>query len=166
MGKIKKILESNKIYAEKFGKKSELPVPPVKNIAILTCMDSRVDPLPFTGLDLGDAHIIRNGGGRASEDAIRSLILSSQLLGTNEFYVIHHSDCGLEAFTDKELDEKFKDKIDETELEKINWLTIDDREESVRFDVNKIKSHPLIPENIEIYGFIFDVKTGELIQVE
>lgn len=163
---IKKILEHNKTYAENFGDKADLPVPPLKKVAILTCMDSRVDPLAFTGLNLGDAHVIRNGGGRASEDAIRSLILSCELLGTNEFYVIHHSDCGLETFTDKELNEKFKDKIDITELEKINWLTIDDREESVRFDVKKIKSHPLIPDHIEVYGFIFDVKTGKLIQVK
>lgn len=160
------IKELNKKYSENFGDKKDLPVPPIKNIVILTCMDSRLEPLKFAGLNLGDAHILRNAGGRASDDAIRSLIISNKMLGTNEFYVIHHSDCGLETFTNEDMKSKFEGVKDRTQIENIDWLTIEDREGSVRNDVQRIRNHPLVADDIKVYGFIYDVKTGKLIEVK
>lgn len=160
------IKELNKKYSENFGDKKDLPVPPIKNIAILTCMDSRLEPLKFAGLNLGDAHIIRNAGGRASEDAIRSLVISYKMLNTKEFYVIHHSDCGLETFNNEDMKDKFEGVQNNALIEEIDWLTIDNREGSVRNDVEKIQNHPLVSHDIKIYGFIYDVKTGELIEVK
>lgn len=165
MKHLEEFLESNKIYAKNFGKKSELPMPPGKQITVLTCMDARLDPAKFMGLDEGDAHVIRNAGGRASEDAIRSLVISYKLLGTNEFYVIHHSDCGMESFTKSDMKEQFKESGNNEKVDEIDWLTISNQEESVKSDVDRIKNHPLIPKNIPVHGFIFDVKTGKLNEV-
>jgi len=95
------VLAANQSYAGGFGDKGSLALPPVRRFAILTCMDARLDPAKFAGLAEGDAHVIRNAGGRASDDAIRSLIISHKLLGTNEWFVIHHTDCGMETFTDE-----------------------------------------------------------------
>ena len=98
---INKIINANSKYAENFGEKTDLGMPPSRRLAVLTCMDARLDPAKFAGLKEGDAHVIRNAGGRATDDAIRSLIISSAILGTNEWLVIHHSDCGMETFTMK-----------------------------------------------------------------
>ncbi len=98
---LNEILAANKAYAEKFGTKGDLHAAPIKKFAILTCMDARLDPAKFAGLSEGDAHVIRNAGGRASDDAIRSLLISHKLLGTNQWFVIHHTDCGLEKFQTK-----------------------------------------------------------------
>jgi carbonic anhydrase len=95
------VLAANKIYATSFGDKADLPMPPGRGFAILTCMDARLDPAKYAGLAEGDAHVIRNAGGRASDDAIRSLVISHKLLGTHEWFVIHHTDCGMETFTDE-----------------------------------------------------------------
>src|SRR6476659_6314259 len=94
------VLAANEAYTKDFGDKAKLPLPPARRFAILTCMDARLDPAKYAGLAEGDAHVIRNAGGRASDDAIRSLVISHKLLGTNEYFVIHHSDCGMELFTD------------------------------------------------------------------
>ncbi len=165
MSNLKQILESNKNYTDDFGEKANLPMPPGRKVSVLTCMDARLDPAKFMGLDEGDAHVIRNAGGRASEDAIRSLVISYKLLGTNEFYVIHHSDCGMESFTDKDMKEKFEGIENNSHIENIDWLTINNQQESVKSDVDKIKNHPLIPKDIPVHGFIFDVKTGKLNEV-
>ena len=165
MNNLKEFLETNKNYAKKFGNKAELPMPPGKQVTVLTCMDARLDPAKFMGLDEGDAHVIRNAGGRASEDAIRSLVISYKLLGTNEFYVIHHSDCGMESFTKKDMKEHFEETGNNEKVEEIDWLTISNQEESVKSDIEKIRNHPLIPKEIPIHGFIFDVKTGKLDEV-
>src|ERR1700732_3065864 len=98
---LKEVLAANRTYAAEFGNKSNLAIPPARRFAILTCMDARLDPAKFAGLMEGDAHVIRNAGGRASDDAIRSLIISHKLLGTNEWFVIHHTNCGMETFTDE-----------------------------------------------------------------
>lgn len=165
MSNLEQILKSNKNYTENFGNKADLPMPPGKHVTVLTCMDARLDPAKFMGLEEGDAHVIRNAGGRASDDAIRSLVISYKLLGTNEFYVIHHSDCGMESFTDKDMKKQFEGIKDNANIEEIDWLTISNQEESVKSDVNRIKNHPLIPEDIPVHGFIFDVKTGKLNEV-
>jgi carbonic anhydrase len=156
-----KLLAANKAYANKFGIKGDLHAMPIKKFAILTCMDARLDPAKFAGLSEGDAHVIRNAGGRASDDAIRSLLISHKLLGTNEWFVIHHTDCGLEKFSNKDIDEKFNLEPDKS----IDWLAFSDNEKSVIEDVLHIKNHFLVPNSILIYGYIYHCKTGEMIEV-
>jgi len=161
------VLAANQAYAESFGEKAQLPMPPGRRFTILTCMDARLDPAKFAGLAEGDAHVIRNAGGRASDDAIRSLVISYKLLGTKEWFVVHHTDCGMETFTDQimrgllatslktaSIDENgWRDSGDgsgSTEGEFIDWLTIGDQSKSVCADVQRIRSHPLVPSSIPI----------------
>jgi carbonic anhydrase len=179
---LEEVLAANTAYAATFGTKSELAMPPARAFAILTCMDARLDPAKYAGLSEGDAHVIRNAGGRASDDAIRSLVISYKLLGTKEWFVIHHTNCGMEFFTDdimrgllsKSLEtaalgaEGFYDVgtgPGSTEGNHISWLTIVDQAQSVLDDVVRIKSHPLVPKSIPVRGYIYDVTTGRLIEV-
>jgi len=162
---IERIKIANSKYAEEFGKKSDLSPSPAKRLAVLTCMDARLEPLKFLGLELGDVNIIRNAGGRASDDAIRSLVISNTQLGTNEVLVIHHSECGLERFTQEEMGKLLKEKFNTVEGEFINWLSISDRIESVKDDVLHIREHPLVSDDIKLSGYLFDTKTGELTEV-
>src|SRR5680860_544717 len=176
------VLAANEAYAAEFGDKGSLPMPPGRSFAILTCMDARLDPAKFAGLTEGDAHVIRNAGSRASDDAIRSLIISHKLLGTNEWFVIHHTDCGMETFTDEVMRSLLRQSLDTAKLEAegwhdvgrgpgssegefIDWLTIKDQAESVTSDVRRIRSHPLVPSSVAIYGYVYDVKAGRLIEV-
>ncbi len=159
------ILDANSKYVDNFGEKADLAMPPAKKFAILTCMDARLDPAKFAGLSEGDAHVVRNAGGRASDDAIRSLVISSEVLGTREWFVIHHSDCGMETFSNEKISGDLKSTFDTNEGYFINWLTIPDREESIKEDVNRLRNHPLVSKDIRISGYIFDVKTGKLIEV-
>src|SRR3979490_556904 len=176
------VLAANKIYAASFGNKADLPMPPGRGFAILTCMDARLDPAKYAGLAEGDAHVIRNAGGRASDDAIRSLVISYKLLGTKEFFVIHHTDCGMLFFTNDVMrgllansletaaltPEGFKDvgnRPAPTAAEFIEWLTIKDQDQSVVSDVTRIRTSPLVPKSIPIYGYIYDVHSGKLIEV-
>ncbi|CBE68082.1 MAG: carbonic anhydrase [Candidatus Methylomirabilis oxygeniifera] len=179
---VDEVLTANRGYAATFGDKSTLPMPPGRRFAILTCMDARLDPAKYAGLSEGDAHVIRNAGGRASDDAIRSLVISYKLLGTREWFVIHHTNCGMETFTDeimrgllaKSLKTATIDAAGwhdtgqgpgSTEGAFIDWLTIADQVESVSADVRRIRMHPLVPRDIPIYGYIYDVKTGQLVEV-
>ncbi len=176
------VLAANRAYADTFGARAELPLPPARRIAILTCMDARLDPAGYAGLSEGDAHVIRNAGGRASDDAIRSLVISYKLLGTAEWFVIHHTDCGMEFFTDEVIRGLLAQSLEtaalgpngfydvgrgpgSTEAAYIDWLTIADQAGSVTDDVRRIRSHPLVPSSIAIYGFIYDVRTGLLAEV-
>ena len=176
------VLAANRNYAGSFGKKGELALPPARHFAILTCMDARLDPAKYAGLAEGDAHVIRNAGGRASDDAIRSLVISYKLLGTREWFVIHHTDCGMELFTDGVIRGLLANSLEtatvdatgwhdvgkgpgSTEAEYIDWLTIHDQTGAVVDDVRRIRSHPLVPKTIPIYGYVYDVKTGRLIEV-
>ena len=180
---LKGILAANEKYAENFGDKKDLALPPAKKIAILTCMDARLDPAKFAGLSEGDAHIIRNAGGRASDDAIRSLVISYKLLGTNEFYIIHHTECGMEFFTSDSIGDLLSKSLEtavldengfhdvgkgpgSTEGKYINFLTVSDREGAVIEDVQRVRNHPLVPKSIPVYGYLYDVKSGKLIEVE
>jgi carbonic anhydrase len=173
---------ANDNYAANFADKGRLPMPPSRRFAILTCMDARLDPAKFAGLAEGDAHVIRNAGGRATDDAIRSLVISYKLLGTREWFVIHHTDCGMETFTGDTMRRLLASSLNtatldisgwrdtghgegSTEGEYIDWLTISDRNESVASDVRRIRNHPLVPNDIPIYGFLYDVKTGKLLVV-
>jgi carbonic anhydrase len=176
------VLEANEQYAASFGAKGELALPPARQFAILTCMDARLDPAQYAGLSEGDAHVIRNAGGRASDDAIRSLVISYKLLGTREWFVIHHSNCGMEFFTDEVIRGLLANSLETAALgpdgfhdvgrgpgsaegNYIDWLTISDNEQSVVDDVARIRSHPLVPGSIPIYGYIYDVGTGRLVEV-
>ncbi|MBI3104272.1 MAG: carbonic anhydrase [Candidatus Rokubacteria bacterium] len=176
------VLEANAAYARSFGDKGRLPMPPARRFAILTCMDARLDPAKYAGLAEGDAHVIRNAGGRASDDAVRSLVISHKLLGTSEWFVIHHTDCGMETFTDHVMRDLLARSLDtarvdasgwhdtgqgggSTEGEFIDWLTIEDQAQSVIADVRRLRSHPLVPQRIPIYGHIYDVRSGVLVEV-
>jgi len=176
------VLRANEDYANSFGAKAQLALPPARGFAILTCMDARLDPAGYAGLSEGDAHVIRNAGGRASDDAIRSLVISYKLLGTKEWFVIHHSNCGMEFFTDEVMRGLLASSLETAELgpggfrdvgtgpgspeaDYIDWLTIADNAKSVVDDVSRIRSHPLVPRTIPIYGYIYDVTTGRLNEV-
>lgn len=179
---VEEVLKANEQYAATFGAKANLPMPPARRFAILTCMDARLDPAKYAGLSEGDAHVIRNAGGRASDDAIRSLVISYKLLGTREWFVIHHTDCGMETFTDDIMADLLAHSLKTAQLtpngwqdvgegpgspvgKYIKWLTIKDQAQSVVDDVIRIKSHPLVPKEIPVYGYIYDVKSGRLIEV-
>ncbi|KJF17599.1 beta-class carbonic anhydrase [Acidithrix ferrooxidans] len=182
MSVLNEILEANKGYAKEFGDKANLAIPPARRFAILTCMDARLDPAKYAGLSEGDAHVIRNAGGRASDDAIRSLVISYKLLGTKEWFVIHHTNCGMEFFSNDLMSNLLASSLETAELgaagfkdvgqgpgsnegKYINWLTIPDQASSVLEDVTRIKSHALVPASIPVYGYIYDVSTGSLIEV-
>lgn len=179
---LKHVLEANRKYAAGFAKKSELKMPPALGMAILTCMDARMDPSKFAGLAEGDAHVIRNAGGRASDDAIRSLVVSHKLQGTREWFVIHHTECGQRNYTNEVMHGLLSESLKTASFENgawknpgagpgsregefIEWLTIRNAEEAVVSDVLRIKSHPLVPPEVVVYGYIFDVKTGRLVEV-
>ena len=179
---LRDVLHANEQYASSFGDKSALALPPARQFAILTCMDARLDPAKFAGLSEGDAHVIRNAGGRASDDAIRSLVISYKLLGTKEWFVIHHSDCGMEFFSNDVMRQLLASSLETAELgadgfkdigtgpgstagEYIEWLTIKDQAASVVDDVLRIRNHPLVPPSIAIYGYLYDVKCGKLIEI-
>src|SRR6266699_4463011 len=155
--------KANDAYASSFSK-GNLPMPPARHVAVLTCMDARLLPSRFLGLEEGDAHVIRNAGGRASDDAIRSLAISQQLLGTNEVVVIHHTDCGMLTFSNEDLRKKLKPELN-ADAEHIDFLPFKDLEQSVRDDVATIRNSPFIPKNIEVSGFIYDVRSGKLLPV-
>lgn len=179
---LNEVLAANAEYAQNFGDKANLPMPPGRHCAILTCMDARLDPAKYAGLAEGDAHVIRNAGGRASDDAIRSLVISYKLLGTREWFVIHHTDCGMETFTDEIMRDLLASSLKtasvdasgwhdsgqgpgSTEGQFIDWLTIKNQQESVTADVRRIRNHPLVPKEIPIYGYIYDVKSGKLVEI-
>jgi carbonic anhydrase len=155
--------KANDAYASSFSK-GNLPMPPGRHVAVLVCMDARLDPARFLGLEEGDAHVIRNAGGRASDDAIRSLAISQQLLGTNEVVVIHHTDCGMLTFNNEDLRQKLKQELN-ADAEHIDFLPFKDLEQSVRDDVAAIKNSPFLLKNIEVSGFIYDVRSGRLLPV-
>jgi carbonic anhydrase len=177
------VLEANAQYSANFADNGKLAMPPARRFAILTCMDARLDPAKFAGLAEGDAHVIRNAGGRASDDAIRSLVISYKLLGTNEFFVIHHTECGMLYFTNDVMRGLLASSLETAQLtsdgfkdvgkgpgsragEYIDWLTFKDPKQAVLDDVARIKTHPLVPKTIPVHGFILDVKTGKLVEVE
>lgn len=178
------VIEFNQQYSASFEKK-DLAIAPAKKTAILTCMDARLNPAKFTGLVEGDAHIIRNAGGRASDDAIRSLVVSHKLLGTLEWLVVHHTECGMQLFTNEIMGALLAEDLETATFDGqkwsnpkrsasqntkpgsvvgkyTQWHTCNNLTQSVQDDVNRIKNHALVPSHIQIYGFIYDIKTGLL----
>lgn len=179
---VDKVLTANAEYVADFGDKGELAMPPKRQFAILTCMDARLDPAKYAGLAEGDAHVIRNAGGRASDDAIRSLVISYKLLGTKEWFVIHHTDCGMETFTTEIMGDLLEGSLKTSSVDAdgwhdsnvgggtsdgkyINWLTISNQDKSVLEDVLRIRNNAMVPSDIPIYGYVYDCKTGKLNEV-
>ena len=176
------LLRANSAYAASFGDKADLALPPARRFAVLTCMDARLDPAKYAGLAEGDAHVIRNAGGRATDDAIRSLVISHKLLGTTEWFVVHHTDCGMELFSDEVMGDLLEDDLGTAAFDGtawsnpkheggcstghyLKWHTIADQPTSVVQDVRRIHEHPLVPKTIPIHGLIYDVRTGRLTEI-
>jgi carbonic anhydrase len=156
------LVENSKRYAAAFDK-GDLPLPPGKKVAVLACMDARLNPYGVLGLEEGDAHVIRNAGGVVDDDAIRSLAISQNLLGTEEIVLVHHTDCGMLTFTD----EQFAQKLEDETGRRPEWSAhaFADLEGDVRAGVEKIRESPFIPKTDNVRGFVYDVHTGELNEV-
>lgn len=162
MSAIDEFLRQNAAYAASFSK-ADLARPPGKKVAVVTCMDARLNPYGFLGLDEGDAHVLRNAGGVVTEDVIRSLLISQLLLGTREIAVVHHTDCGMLSFRDDEVKARIQD---ETGLRPPFALeAFDSLERDVRQSIARIKASPFIPHKDRVRGFVFDVETGRLEEV-
>ena len=159
------LILANQNFASHFDFGS-LAVRPRRKLAILACMDSRILFEMCMGIKLGDAHMIRNAGGIATEDALRSLIVSHHLLGTEEFVIINHTDCGLLKKNEEELQAEMRRKMGATPETAVQFHAFDSLEENVRAQIRKVKAHPWIPQHIPVRGFIYDVKTGRLQEVK
>ena len=158
MSEVISFLKANERYASSF-EKGHLPMPPARRVAVVACMDARLDPARVLGLEEGDAHVVRNAGGRAA-DAVRSLVISQQLLGTREVVVIHHTDCGMLTFTDEQLRQKVRDELGA--VTDTAFLSFSDLDQSVRDDVAAIRESRLLLKGVPVSGFVYDVKTGRL----
>ena len=156
------LLRANEGYASAFTK-GDLPTPPAKQTIVVTCMDARLLPSRFLGLEEGDAHVIRNAGGRV-QDALRSIVISQRLLGTNEVLVIHHTECGMQTFKNEDLYAKVQQDLG-ADASDIDFLPFPDLEQSVRDDVRFLKESPLVPDDVSIRGFVYDVKSGKVTEV-
>lgn len=165
MSIIDEALQANQQFAAQF-REGNLPMPPARKLAVLACMDARLNVERALGLNLGDAHVIRNAGGIATEDAIRSLIISHHLLGTREFAVINHTDCGMLTFKDEELRARLQSATGANAKDLGPFHAFQNPEENVRAQTARIKSHPWLPHDIPVRGFIYDVKTGRLHEVQ
>jgi carbonic anhydrase len=180
---VNEVLAANTSYVSAFGAKGKLALLPARRFAILTCMDARLDPAKYAGLAEGDAHVIRNAGGRATDDAIRSLVISHKLLGTIEWFVIHHTNCGMELFSDGAMADLLEDDLETATFDGkawsnphhrgghaaghfIKWHTIANQAASVLQDVRRIREHSLVPAAIPIYGYVYDVHSGRLEEVK
>jgi carbonic anhydrase len=179
---VDEVTAANAEYVASFGDKGDLAMPPARQFAILTCMDARLDPAKYAGLAEGDAHVIRNAGGRASDDAIRSLVISYKLLGTKEWFVIHHTNCGMETFNNEIMGDLLSGSLKTASVDDsgwhdsnagggtsdgkyVEWLTITDQSRSVVADVQRIRNNSMVPKDIPVYGYIYDCSSGSLIEV-
>ena len=158
------VLKANENYTGTFNL-GHLPMPPARKLAIVACMDARLTVEQALGLKTGEAHIIRNAGGIVTEDALRSLIISHHLLGTQEFIIINHTDCGMLTFKDEDLRVQLQEKTGTATVAPVHFHAFRDPEENVRLQVQRVKSHPWIPKYISVRGFVYDVKTGRLHEV-
>lgn len=154
---------ANEVYADGFSK-GDLPMPPGRRLAVVTCMDARLDPAKCLGLEIGDAHVIRNAGGLATDDAVRSLVISHWLLGTQEVVVVAHTDCGMLTFSNDDLRSKLRDEAG-ADASDVDFRPFPDLEESVRESVQTIRESPLLPDSLEVSGWIYDVHNGRINEV-
>ena len=158
-------LRANEEYARSFAQ-GDLPLPPARKLAVVACMDARIIPDQVLGFGTGDAHVIRNAGGIVTEDALRSLIISHYLLGTQEFIIINHTDCGMLTFSDDDLLARLHDETGVATVAPVHFHSFGDLEKNVRQQIQRVKSHPWIPSHIPVRGFIYDVRTGRLQEVQ
>jgi carbonic anhydrase len=165
MSVVDETLKANELYAKNFTL-GGLGMPPSRKLAIVACMDARLTVEQALGLKTGEAHIIRNAGGIATEDAIRSLIISHHLLGTQEFAVINHTDCGMLTFKDEELASDLRKKTGAAPVSPARFYSFSNPEDNVREQVQRIKGHPWIPRQIPVRGFVYDVKSGRLLEIK
>ena len=154
MSVVAEVTAANEEYASGFSKDG-LPMPPGRKFAVVTCMDARLDPARFLGLEEGDAHVIRNAGGLVNDETIRSLVISHHLLGTEEAVVIGHTDCGMVTFSNAELHEKLGPESESIDFQPFPYVA-----DRVRQSVDTIRSHPLLPDSFEAAGFVYDVRSG------
>jgi carbonic anhydrase len=164
MSVIDEVLKANQEYARNFTSRN-LPMPPGRKLAVIACMDARLVISRMLGLKEGDAHVIRNAGGIVDDDAVRSLIISQQLLGTQEVMLIHHTNCGMLSFKDDELHARLRKETGTSALAPARFYSFTNLEADVRDQIAKLKSHPWVPKSITVRGFIFDVKTGRLKEI-
>jgi carbonic anhydrase len=164
MSVIDDVLASNHNYAEAF-KLGHLPMPPARKLAIVACMDARLTIEPMLGLKTGEAHIIRNAGGIVTDDALRSLVISHHLLGTQEFMIINHTDCGMLTFHDDELRQRLRTETGIDPVAPAAFHAFDNVEENVRRQIARVRVHPWVPQQIPVRGFVYDVRSGKLNEV-
>ncbi|MGH3058780.1 MAG: beta-class carbonic anhydrase [Gaiellaceae bacterium] len=157
------LLAANEVFADSFTQ-GHLPMPPSRRLAIVTCMDARLDPARFLGLEPGDAHVIRNAGGLVTEDAIRSLVISHWLLGTQEVAVIAHTDCGMLTFSNDDLRGRLRAEAD-ADASQVDFRPFVDLRESVRGSLRAVRESPFLPDSLELSGWIYDVRDGRLVEV-
>ena len=151
-------------YAQQFDK-GDLPMPPGRKLAVVTCMDARIDPAKALGLEEGDAHVIRNAGGIVTEDSLRSLVVSHYLLGTAEFMVINHTDCGLMQTSEEDLRRRIQNRAGTAALAPAFFYAFQNIEENVRHQLQKLRTHPWVPKEVAVRGFVYDVASGRLREV-
>ncbi len=163
MGVYEETLEANQRYTESFAL-GHLPMPPARKLAVVACMDARLTVEQFLGLRTGEAHIIRNAGGLATEDALRSLIISTRLLGTRTIFVIEHTDCGMLTFQDEQLREQLKKETGQ-DASQLHFHAFADLEENLRAQLRRIRGNPWLPRDIDLHGFVYDVRSGRLREV-
>ncbi|OQE46354.1 hypothetical protein PENCOP_c001G04642 [Penicillium coprophilum] len=162
MSVAKEFEAANANYVASFTK-GNLQLPPQRKVAVVACMDARLDPARVLGLEEGDAHVIRNAGGRVS-DALRSIIISQQLLGTREIVIVHHTNCGMLTFTDEGIRDKIRADLHQN-VDHIAFLPFGDLEQSVRDDIKLVKDSPLVLD-VPVTGYVYEVETGKIIRVE
>jgi carbonic anhydrase len=162
---IDEVLKANEEYAKPFSL-ADLPKAPARKLAVLACMDARLSVEQVLGLKTGDAHILRNAGGIVTEDALRSLLISHYLLGTQEFIIINHTECGMTSFRDGELLSRLENSTGKAAVVPAHFYSFREVEENVRRQIQRLKSHPWIPPQIAVRGFVYDVKTGRLREVQ
>ncbi len=165
MSVIDEVLEANRIYAQNFAL-GQLQLPPARKLAVVACMDARLTVERVLGLKTGDAHVIRNAGGIVTEDALRSLLISHYLLGTEEFMIINHTDCGMLTFKDEDLRARLATRWKTAAVVPAHFYAFSELEQNVREQIQKVRSHPWVPDAIPVRGFVYDVKTGRLNEVQ
>ena len=168
MPEIEEVLAANEKYVESFGYRANLDGKPSERLAVLTCMDARIEPKQVLGLKLGDANIIRNAGARVTEGTMRSLIASTKMLGVDTIFILHHTNCGMAQRTDEEVIAHVSEGVEGGEeiAEEIDWSSIISEPEALIEDVHNVRANPLISSDIPIYGMLMDIETGAIIEVQ
>jgi len=164
MSIIDDVIAANERYAQSFNL-GHLPMPPGRKLAVVACMDARLTIEPMLGLKTGDAHIIRNAGGIVTEDALRSLIISHELLGTEEFMIINHTDCGMLTFQNDGLRDRLEQSTGSSAIVPAAFHSFSNVEDNVRRQILRLRSHPWVPQDVPVRGFVYDVKSGRLQEV-